>query len=498
MAAPWGRAATWIVTGCLAVAAASLLAPWTLDFDPWGWVLWGRELGRSGLGFSTVTYPSWKPLPAIFTTVFSLAGKGEPALWLVVARAGSLLALAMAWRLAARLGGRAAGPVAAVALLLAGAWLRLTAGAASDPLFVALLLWAIDRHFDGRPTQAFCLGALAGLDRPEAWPFIGVYGLALAWRRPSRRPIVAAGLLALPVLWFGGDWLGSGDPFRGGYLARTSLGAVAGQRSQAPVLILLGHLVDVVIAPVWAMAAVAIFDAWRRADRRVLALAGLAAAWAVVIVATTALGYAGVTRFLLPTAALASVLAGVGTVHLVALAGGGARRLAAAALILSAAWAPFVVVRSLDVAHQLSLYGTRVTTVHDLVAAVELSGGRAGIVRCGHPAVNLAIETALAWQLGVPTQRLDRLRAPVGLVFRTGHTPFPHLDRKVRGLAFQRRRATPLHLHVVGHVAYWNVLAFTATTNGRLTGPRCRRLPGRLATRDPSLSAHSGQPGRRG
>ena len=48
--------------------------------------------------------------PCSSPTVFSLLGDDvAPTLWLIVARAGGLLALAMAFRLAARLGGRAAG-----------------------------------------------------------------------------------------------------------------------------------------------------------------------------------------------------------------------------------------------------------------------------------------------------------------------------------------------------------------------------------------------------
>ena len=42
----------------------------------------------------------------IFTTPFALAGDdGAPLLWLLVARAGGMLAFAMAYRLGARLAG---------------------------------------------------------------------------------------------------------------------------------------------------------------------------------------------------------------------------------------------------------------------------------------------------------------------------------------------------------------------------------------------------------
>ena len=46
------------------------------------------------LALNTVDGPSWKPLPVLFTAPFSLFGDdAAPALWLLVARGGSLGAL---------------------------------------------------------------------------------------------------------------------------------------------------------------------------------------------------------------------------------------------------------------------------------------------------------------------------------------------------------------------------------------------------------------------
>src|SRR3954464_8927873 len=89
----------------LGLTALSFLAPSTPTYDPWAWIIWGREIVH--LDLSTVGGPSWKPLPVLFTAPFSLFGDAAPDLWLVVARAGALLALAMTFRLARRL---AAGP----------------------------------------------------------------------------------------------------------------------------------------------------------------------------------------------------------------------------------------------------------------------------------------------------------------------------------------------------------------------------------------------------
>jgi hypothetical protein len=126
-ATPWkpaGPPRPWrlLVAGCLALAALSLLGPSQPAYDPWAWLIWGREIVH--LDLVTDRGPSWKPLPVLFTTPFSLFGDdAAPELWLVIGRAGGLLALAMAYRLAARLGGRLAGVVAVVSVALADLFL---------------------------------------------------------------------------------------------------------------------------------------------------------------------------------------------------------------------------------------------------------------------------------------------------------------------------------------------------------------------------------------
>src|SRR3712207_5758396 len=75
-----------IVVGSLVLGAVSLLLPSTPTYDPWAWIIWGREITE--LDLDTVDGPSWKPLPVMFTTLFALAGDdAAPELWLVIARA---------------------------------------------------------------------------------------------------------------------------------------------------------------------------------------------------------------------------------------------------------------------------------------------------------------------------------------------------------------------------------------------------------------------------
>src|SRR4051812_34171620 len=108
---------------CLALAGLSLLLPWGLSFDPWGWLAMGRAIADPAVQFSTDAYPSWKPLPVMLASLFSVAGGAAPVLWLLFARTAALGALVLAYRLAARLGGRVAGVFAIAGLLLVTDWL---------------------------------------------------------------------------------------------------------------------------------------------------------------------------------------------------------------------------------------------------------------------------------------------------------------------------------------------------------------------------------------
>ena len=183
-----GRQIAAIMAGCLAVAAVTLLLPSTPTYDPWAWILWGREILH--LDLVTEGGPSWKPFPMLFTVPFSIFGQDvAPYLWLWVARAGGLFACVMTYRMASRLiGGRVYGAIAGVcafaALLSSNKFVRDAALGNSDPMLGGIVLWAFERHLDGRRDHALYLGFVAALMRPEAWPFLGLYGL---WLLRARR-----------------------------------------------------------------------------------------------------------------------------------------------------------------------------------------------------------------------------------------------------------------------------------------------------------------------
>jgi hypothetical protein len=105
-----------LLLGAAVVAALSLRLPWATTYDPWAWIVWGREVAH--LDLQTTNGPSWKPLPVLVTTLLSVTGGAAPACWLVVARAGGLLALVAAYVAGRRLAGPVAAITAATALAL--------------------------------------------------------------------------------------------------------------------------------------------------------------------------------------------------------------------------------------------------------------------------------------------------------------------------------------------------------------------------------------------
>jgi hypothetical protein len=224
-----GDAGPYVALGfvALVIAALSLLLPSTPSYDPWAWLVWGREIVH--LDLHTNGGPTWKPLPVIFTTVFAPFGKAAPDMWLIVGRAGGVLAAGMTFKVAARFAHQLAGAdrrssvgpvllagaIAAGMLVFGRGFISDSAYGYSEGLMTALVLIAVDRHLDGARRQAFAVGFAAVLDRPELCLLWGPYGLYLWWRDPGARKLVI-GLFALfPVLWFLPEYWGSGHLFRG-------------------------------------------------------------------------------------------------------------------------------------------------------------------------------------------------------------------------------------------------------------------------------------------
>ncbi len=353
-ATPLGDARFYVLLAVvgLAIGALSLLIPSTPSYDPWSWLVWGREIIH--LNLQTTGGPTWKPLPMIFTTVFALFGKAAPDMWLVVARAGAVMAAVMVFKMASRLTwllgdvagldagssrseriaavapGVLAGAIAALGLVFSGAFITDNAYGYSEGLMTALVLIAVDRHLDGHPRQAFVVAFFAALDRPEIWVFWGPYGLWLMWKDPGARKLVMGLFVLIPVLWFLPEYWGSGHFFRGVSRAnhpRANSPAFAScpfckELSNASVTVL--SRIKVAAGVAFAGAALLLARAYRSrrefklADNRERAWLAVAAAgvfglgWWTLVALLTQAGFSGNNRYLVLGAALIEIAGGVG------------------------------------------------------------------------------------------------------------------------------------------------------------------------------------------
>ena len=168
-----GRAA--IVIGVVTLASALLVAP-APTYDSWSWLLWGREV--ASLSLSTPEGPAFKPLPVAVCAVLSLLGPAAPVAWVLIARAGAVVAVWAAYR--------AGGALAAVAVALTGGFLAYAASGVETGWTTAFALLALVAWRDGRARTAILWGAACALMRVEAWPFLALAGVVV-WRATATR-----------------------------------------------------------------------------------------------------------------------------------------------------------------------------------------------------------------------------------------------------------------------------------------------------------------------
>ena len=440
-----GRAA--LCAGCVALAVASLALPSAPSYDPWAWLVFGKELATPGLDFSTVAHTGWKPLAVLFTAPLSLAGSAAPSLWLAVVRVAGLAALMLAFRLAARAGGPIAGVLAALALIAGSDWLRYLSAGNVEPLVVALMLGAIELHLRARRGSAFLLVALAGLARPEVWLLVIAYATYILISERHWWPLVL-GIPGMFALWIVPDWLGSGDLLHTFHLARISAEPRSLQGTGDPALELLRGVARMEAAPVWIGALCGLAWGWRTRDRTVAALALAAAAWALPTVAGTAMGYPAVPRYLVVPAAIACVLAGIGMVAVTRLASRPRGRAALAAALV-AVCAPFAVSRAIGLGHQASGANARADEVSALWRAVDQARRVAPVARL-HPVIQPSgMANGLAWKLGLPLDHVAAWFSPTARVAFIAGDDRPVIAR------LRRRNATVIR---IAAAPPWHVL----------------------------------------
>ena len=427
--------ASAVVCIVIAVLSAAVL-PTVPSYDPWSWIVWGREVFDPHLSFTVGGGPSWKPLPVLFTALYGPLGGGAPTLWVITARAGGLLGLVAGYRLGALVAARGsslrwapvvAGVVAAIGIALTQEWSYYMFRGTSEPMLVATSLWAIERHLTGHRAQAFIFAVAASLIRPEAWPFLIAYGIWLWRREPGLRVLVIAGLLAIPVLWFVPPWVGSGQPFLAASHAKSYNGHLGSNR----LLEVLRRGADLQIVPMLVLALIATALAWwRRRDRLVLGLAAGAATWWLLVIAMTLDGYPGLERFYLPAAGVICVLGGAGLVWIAELIGGAVARghtlrtvAIGATVVLIALCIPFSTSRIDQAQAQKPIASRAVTRLDQLSAAVAVVGGHNGVYPChsSFAAVNHGVQTALAWKLHVTLGRVGTSMRHAGVLFVGPH-----------------------------------------------------------------------------
>ncbi len=432
-----------IILGCLAVAALTLLFPSTPTYDPWAWILWGREITQ--LDLVTEGGPSWKPLPILFTVPFALFGDDlAPYLWIWVARAGGLLGCVMAYRLASRLiGGGLYGALAGISAFLAlfasNKYVRDAALGNSEPLLAAVFLWGFERHLDGRRDHALYLGVAAALLRPEVWPFLGLYGLWLWFAEPRLRLRMVAFAGLIPALWFLPEWWGAGDPFRAGSRANAPNPGSAAFEEQ-PSIALLKRFMESTIAPVELGTLVAggvAAVAWvrRRAQGAILALAVVGFSWFALVAAMTEAGFAGNQRYLMVTTAAVSVLGGIGAVRLlqgVELLGrrvfgtprAGALAAAGAFVAGIAIASPTIIAKADNTARVQGGLDHEAFLWHDLKSMIDANGGKERLLACGGVFSGPFQTQMVAYELGVHGINVGwKETPPPGVVFRTRTVP---------------------------------------------------------------------------
>jgi hypothetical protein len=398
----------------VAALSALVIAP-APSYDPWAWLLWGRELAHGTL--STQEGPAFKPLPAFVCAPLSLLGGAAPTAWVIIARTGAVLAALLAFDLGRRLGGVPAGVVAAVGIVLCGGFLGYSAAGAEPGWTIAFGLLGLEAWRAGRPRAALLCGVACALLRVEAWPFLLAFGVLLWRRRPQDRGLLVAAAVAVPALWFVPELLASGDPLRSGARARIPN---PGQPAEAaiPALASLREAVALPLWPLWAGAAIA---AVLVPAARLLLAAGLA--WIALVAAMAQAGFSGEPRYALPGATLIAIAGAAGLVAAAtrrrpAIARG--RRAIAAATALVAAG--LVVAASPKLADLDDLRRDQAWAAglaRDLDSAIVAAGGREAVLACGRPYVGDLRGPLLAYHLDVEKRRVAFEPRPPGVVFRS-------------------------------------------------------------------------------
>ena len=435
------------MAAALALAAVSLLLPFFPVYDPWAWLVWGREALQGS--FETAAGPSWKPLPVLIDTPLSLLGGAAPKAWLLIARAGWICAPLLAGLLAARLSGPETGRWRWVAAAVAAGSVALTwdsftpplrqfTGGLSEPLLVALVLGAIWAALDERPGWVLGLGTAAALLRPEVWPFLAVWAWFDVRGRPHLHAAAVTTAILVPLVWFVPDLVGAGNPFEGGETAR------AGGIEPLDGIEVLGRALAAPLAAAWLGVALLLWRERDELDRPLTVLLVGAGAWIVLVALMAIAGFAGLPRFLAPATAVVAVIGGVGIaragvaasersghLHRYPAQMTGAPPPLALRILLTASLVLAIVGfgwRLAELPGDLDVVERQTSSIEHLFDLVEETGS-AELLACQERVrmTHVREQTALAWKLDEPISSvLVRYRPRAGVAVST--KPIPNGD----------------------------------------------------------------------
>lgn len=463
----------WVVCGVL--AALSLMWTRTPTYDPWSWLVWSRELaGQSPHLFDLAGASGWKPLPVLFQLPFDLLGlKQTPEIWLWICRTSILMIPVAGWKIGFAAGERSGAIAGGLAGLLSPG-LLVYLGGLSEPVAALCLLLLVERSVKGHPLQAWLIGMLAVLGRPEMLGGVLLGGVWLCYREKLKVRWIILGVSGSALLWMAGDWIASGKPLAVAGKAAVSQEPRLVQESHWPGLYLLQH------QPLegwtgWAFLAAALLSGiaawiWKEQGGQLLALVALGCGGGLIL--ATQLGYPGVPRYLAPVIPVMAILAAGGIARLARLitprthAQSAAAGLGVAMLLLPAA--------ASQAKQDISWYNNKVQNTRELETLVQKMGGTGAVKGCWGAVVHPAdLTSALAYYLQIPLRRTGRSfprgisikRAPQLLVIKD------QSDSQTIAQAGEKN----VSLRPLGRWHKWSIWS-TRSPSGKTCGPKENNL----------------------
>src|SRR3954447_16192065 len=206
------RGLDWLAAGAIGALVFAWFGHAFLNYDTFYAVVWGSDLAHGRTPeYSVPVAPTPHPLADLVGIVLAPFGASAEDLMLAI----GLLALGMLvvglFRLGEELFGVWAGLLAAAIIVTRVPILSFGIRGYVDLPTAALVVWAavveVRRPYRGAPV--LILFGLAGLLRPEAWLYAGVYWFWLVTTAPDRSHIRqwTALALAAPFIWLLSDLL---------------------------------------------------------------------------------------------------------------------------------------------------------------------------------------------------------------------------------------------------------------------------------------------------